>query len=283
MTDIYHLPCTATDLAGNGGIDRYLFLPGSYGRAAKIAERFSDLRVVEDDHRKHSVFLGSISANDTAPPVDVAAVATGMGVSSVEIIVTELIRLGARRLIRVGTAGSLQPQSVKMPSVVIATAAVRDEGLTPLYFPPEIPAMAAPAMVHAMEQAAIRLGHADSVFSGIVHTKEAFYAREFGCGPLGGQHTEYMKGLTAAGVLATEMEAAALFVLADSYSTPAALPLRAIPSSQTILAGAVLAIVGDVQTFATPRDAEAATNMAIDIALAAVCDLAAVECKTGSA
>ena len=110
---------------GNGPLGRIFLLPGSDGRARRIGERFSDLVSVPSD-RQHNAYLGLVEG--PAGPVEVGTVATGMGCPSVDIIVTELISLGARLLLRVGTSGSLQPHAVRAGSLVVATAAVRDEG-----------------------------------------------------------------------------------------------------------------------------------------------------------
>jgi len=107
----HHMNITAEDVAGNNGLGRYILLPGSDGRAADIASNFSDMGVKQHS-RRHNFYYGTLEIDGM--PVDVATVATGMGCPSVDIIVTELIRLGARRLLRVGTAGSLQPGRVPL-------------------------------------------------------------------------------------------------------------------------------------------------------------------------
>ena len=142
----HHMSISAEDVAGNNGVGRYILLPGSDGRAASIAEHFSD-GWVKEHSRRHNFYAGTL--NLESKPVDVAVVATGMGCPSVDIIVNELIRLGARRLLRVGTAGSLQPGRIPIGSIVVASAAVRDEGASRLYMPTEVPAVASAAMIAA--------------------------------------------------------------------------------------------------------------------------------------
>ena len=71
----HHLEITASHLEGNSGLGRYVFLPGSPGRAAGLASGFLDHRVLEN-RRGHDVHLGYLERGDLR--VDVAAVATGM-------------------------------------------------------------------------------------------------------------------------------------------------------------------------------------------------------------
>merc|ERR1712137_1438515 len=122
-----------------------------------------------------------------------------MGCPSVDIVVTELIKLGAKRFIRVGTAGSLQPHTIRVGDVVIASAAVRDEGTSRHYAPIEFPAIAAPTMVQALKHAAGDVSQTSEfmksgskIYCGIVHTKDSLYAREFGEGALVQSHKDYM-------------------------------------------------------------------------------------------
>ena len=122
---------------------------------------------------------------------------------SVEIILNELFNLGVRRVLRIGTAGSLQDH-IKAGSLVIATSAVRDEDTTEDYGPKEIPAMASLQMVQSIQASAEKL-RLSNIFSGVVHTKSSLFAREFKQGPLRKTHEEYMKIFEENFVIASEM------------------------------------------------------------------------------
>jgi uridine phosphorylase len=270
----HHIDAAAADLAGNNGLGRYVFLPGSDGRAKAIAGFFKNTRVLPSD-RGHNIYLGTLDGLN-GRPVEVASVSSGMGCPSVDIIATELMKLGARRLLRVGTAGSLQPKSVRVPSIVIATGAVRDEGTSRHYLPVEFPAVASHAMVEALEAAAVTVGVAGHTFSGIVHSKDSLFAREFGEGPNHEDNHTYMQKLAVAGVLASEMEASHLFTLAQVHGHE----LRPVGSRKDdggILAGCVLAIIGDDRPFAPPDDAKAAIDQTIAVALEGIRILAMKE------
>jgi len=210
-----HISATAEDLAGNQGLGRYVLLPGSNGRARQIAGHFDQVTVREHS-RGHDCHLGQLRL-EGGGMVDVAVVATGMGCSSMEIILHELYTLGARRFLRVGTAGSMQPGQVKRGDLVSATASVRDEKTTMDYAPREIPAIASNGMVWMIREAAKKLGLDQKLHEGIVHCKASFYARQFGKGSLAPENQRYKEILADCGVLATEMETAALFIQTSIY------------------------------------------------------------------
>ena len=100
----HHITATAADMQGNGPHGRYWLVPGSMDRAAQLATHLTDPVAVRESPRGHHAHLGVLERAD-GPPVDVGIVSTGMGCPTVDIILTELIRLGGRRFIRIGSAG----------------------------------------------------------------------------------------------------------------------------------------------------------------------------------
>ncbi len=238
---------------------RVLLLPGSSGRANDIAQRFEN-RATFPSQRNHDVFLGTVPGANG--PVDVGVVSTGMGCPSVDIIVTELLSVGACCFLRVGTCGSLQSHVVRAGDVVIATGAVRDEGASLAYAPPEFPAVASGQVVSAALAAAGASSFGDRVHVGVVHTKDSLYAREFGLGPAATENERYMERLSALGVLASEMEAAHLFVLAQVHSGTG---VRA--RACRVHAGCVLAVIGGAVPFDGEVEAADAVDRVIDLGL----------------
>jgi uridine phosphorylase len=233
-----HINATADDLAGNNGIGRYIFLPGSDGRAKEIAQHFDDLTHLPHS-RGHHFYKGTITAH--GKKIDVATVASGMGCPSMEIILHELFQLGGKRFLRIGTAGSLQSNLVKLGDLVSAQASVRDEQTTADYVPVGMPAIASNEMLTAISQSATKLKLDHQLHTGVVHCKSSFYAREFGAGPQADNNNAYIDLLTRSGVLATEMETAALFVQAQLYNYQ--LMLRGTGPQYRVLVGAILGIV----------------------------------------
>jgi len=261
-----HITAEPADFEGNGGAGRHILLPGSPGRAASIAQRFEGA-TVKPHPRGHDLHLGTLPvAGGAGGDVDVACIATGMGGPSVEIILTELLELGARSLLRVGTAGSLQAR-VAVGDIVIATAAVRDEAAGDDYLPREIPALASLPMVDRLRAAAATLGMDDRTHCGPVHSKSTLYAREFGRGPLGAEHEAHKRLLRAGGVLASEMECATVFVMGMAADQAA----RALDPARGVDFGAVLAIIGGADDgFADGEVVPATIDATIELALAAL-------------
>jgi uridine phosphorylase len=258
----HHLNVTAEDMRGNGGLGRYVFLPGSDGRASEIAEFFQD-RSVRTHPRQHNVYMGTIDVDGTA--VDVASVGSGMGTPSVDIIMNELFRLGVRRFLRVGTSGSLQPGFIPIGSMVVATAAVRDEKTTSCYMPPSVPAVASMNMVEAGRRACLSSGVA-RYFLGTVHSKASLYARELGTGPLAQENRRYMEQLAGCGVLASEMECSILFSLAAVFTQE----LRAQGDENEVEAGALLSIIGDNTAFGSKPQIREAVERSVKVGVATI-------------
>lgn len=234
----HHINATPDDLKGNNGIGRYILLPGSEGRAKEIAQLFENV-TVKSHQREHNLYLGTIQSNHKC--IDVATVASGMGCPSMEIILHELFNLGAKRFLRVGTAGTLQQGWIEDGCIINVQASVRDEDTTTHYEPIEIPAIASLEFINAIQAATKQLG-LEQVFTGIVHCKSSLFARELEAGPKAAENQQYLSILSQSGVLATEMETAALFIQSQLYNYQ--LMKEAKDPQHHVLAGAILTVIG---------------------------------------
>ncbi|MDP1603106.1 MAG: nucleoside phosphorylase [Legionella sp.] len=243
--NVHHINATIDSLKGNHGLGRYVFLTGSDNRAREISEHFSQV-VVLPHPRQHNLYLGTLSS--AVGNIDVASISTGMGGPSADIIINELIIMGARRFLRVGTAGSLQPDSIKVGDSVIATGAVRDDKASWDYIYKEYPAIASLEYLIASGRAASATGV--NTHFGIVHSKSSLYARELHLSLIP-ENDNYMDSMHKAGVLATEMECAQLFVLASLMS---ARLLRDKADNHPVLGGCILAIIGDRTSFSSEKE-----------------------------
>src|SRR5262249_37115791 len=96
-------------------------LPGDPNRARLIAERFLDDAVQVNGERGLLGFTGTFEGTR------VSVQATGMGGPSTAIVLEELIQLGTKRVLRVGTCGALQPH-LQHGDLILALSAVPDEG-----------------------------------------------------------------------------------------------------------------------------------------------------------
>ena len=129
--------------------------------------------------------------------------ATGIGGPSAAIVVEELIQLGVKRLLRVGTCGALQPQ-LRHGDLILALSAVPDDGTSMRYAGGEAIAPTADwDLLHGVVHAAKEIGERIT-YVGPVVSSDVFYDPD----------EERFARWSARGVLAVEMEAAALFTVA---------------------------------------------------------------------
>ena len=264
----HHIHLGPEQLAGNDGLGRIVLLPGDRARAAAIGARFDDLEVRENP-RGLTAHLGSLRRDGVK--VDLLAISSGMGTPSTEIVAHELFEAGARRIVRVGSCGSLDP-AISAGQVIILSGAVRDEMASRHLAPVELPALAHPAAVAAMIAGAHAAGLAAETFVGIGHTKASLYAREFGRGPMGAANKEYGELLRRCGVIASDMEASLLFVMASARSAGAATPLSVGNTAVPVQTACVLGVYGndDSNMKLDPALCRLADERGIEVALAGI-------------
>lgn len=267
VAPMHHTLLEPAHMAGNGGLGRYVFFPGDPSRAARIAARFHDRRQVENP-RGHTIHMGWLAGAD-GRRVDVMSVASGMGTGSTEVILHELLAVGARRVLRVGSCGAMVA-GVEPGGVVIVTGAVRDEATTGHYVPPSYPAVASPDGVAALSQGARDAGLAEVCWRGLCHTKASLYAREFGHGPAADENLRYKEWLSRAGVAASDMEASVIFVMCATHRPAPLAPLSA--GSEWAQGAAVLAVYAghDSDMHLDEAVVERAQARAIEVAIAGV-------------
>ena len=111
------------------------------------------------------------------------------------------------------------------------------------------------------------------VVAGFVHSKDSLFAREMGEGPMRRDNESYMAILREAGVAASEMEAAHLFVLGSLFSHQ----LRQTGDERGVLCGAVLGIIGDDKAFATDEGVKTTVKATVQLAVATMKVLAVNE------
>jgi uridine phosphorylase len=158
-------------------------------------------------HREHTTYTGWLGDEK------VSVTSTGIGGPSTAIAVEELARIGADTFIRVGTAGLMQP-FVQSDDLVVVTGAVRDEGTALHYMPMEFPAVADLDVVECLRQACQAQGVRYHV--GLSHSKDSFYGEiQPERMPLAAKLQQEWQAWVMGGVLCSEMEAAALFVVSS--------------------------------------------------------------------
>lgn len=185
---------------------KYALLPGDPARVEKIAA-FLDNPCPLASNREFTSYSGTLCGER------VLVLSTGIGGPSAAIAMEELYRIGVQTVIRIGTCGAMQSE-LKGGHIVIPTAAVRMEGTSKEYMPVEMPAVADFSVVSALKQAAQESGFISH--TGIVQSKDSFYGQHSPESmPVGTELKEKWDAWKKCGVLASEMETAAIFSVAQ--------------------------------------------------------------------
>lgn len=188
----------------NGDVAARALVVGDPERVAAVADHLDDVHEVGRS-REYVTCTGSYQG------VAVTVASHGVGSAGAAICFEELARAGVTHMVRAGTCGGLQPDVVA-GDLVVGTAAVRDDGLTDRFVPPEWPAVADPALTLALRTEASTSGL--SWHTGVVYTASNFYP-----GPL--EDRPRWWPYHRAGAAAIEMEFAALLVVAQLHGIAA--------------------------------------------------------------
>jgi DeoD family purine-nucleoside phosphorylase len=181
--------------ASRGDYAEACLLPGDPLRARYIAETFMEDVVQRNSERGMLGYTGTFDGR----PVSVQS--SGMGCPSAAIVIEELVQLGVKKLMRVGTCGGLQPD-LSMGDLIVALSATPADSTATHYVLGEPHAPTADfALVHEAVHQAKELGKPVRV--GPIVSSDIFYQPDEG---LAGRWSER-------GILAVEMEAAILFTL----------------------------------------------------------------------
>lgn len=223
-----------------------VLLPGDPDRATFIAENFFENPVCYNSYRQLLGYTGTYKGKR------VSVQTTGMGCPSTAIVVEEIIRLGAKQLIRVGTSGIIS-RDIKPTELIVAMSSVPKDGTTKMYLNNEsyaptssfniTKALAEAAEKHVQKNSQEKKSN---YHVGLIQTEDAFYATL----------PEDVKRLESQGILAVEMEAAVLFLLGK---------LRNVETGCMLVASNY---IGDTE-FVSPDDLQRAVINMIEITLEA--------------
>jgi DeoD family purine-nucleoside phosphorylase len=235
-------------LAEPGDYAPFVLLPGDPGRATLIASRFDGGL---DASRLVNANRGMLGYSGTVDGRPISVQTTGIGGPSIGIVVEELLRLGARQLVRVGTTGALR-DDIGLGDLIVATSATPGDGTVATFMNGKPVAPGADfALTHALVHAAERLGVPHHV--GPIASIDVFSHYH--------PDPQFVRPWREAGILAVEMEASVLFYLAASRRVQAA----------------CLGVVVDIDsgeanqehTYLSADELNAAVDRMIDVALTA--------------
>lgn len=237
-----------------GDIAPHVFVCGDPARVARIAAGWDEQRTVRVV-REYTIVSGS---KDGVP---LTAASHGIGAPGTAVLVEELIKLGAKTIVRIGNSGGLDPD-LALGDLAITTGSVRDDGTSRTYVVPEFPAVADYRVVAALVEAARAKGV--RARTGITWSLDAFYVRNAVAGPggsmlsmsVGGYWPSHLEArirdMQQARVLNCEMEAGVLLTLAGLFG---------------IRAGAIC-VVSDRTPWPGPSELDLDRNMSDCIAVA---------------
>jgi uridine phosphorylase len=219
-----------------GEVGRYVLLPGDPKRCRLIAQYFDD-PVMIADNREYITYTGTLEGEK------VSVTSTGIGGPSASIAMEELVMCGADTFLRVGTCGGMDID-VKSGDLVIASGAIRMEGTSKEYAPIEFPAVPDFDVTCALVQAVQQMKKTYHV--GVVQCKDAFY----------GQHSPETKPVSyelmnkwdawlKLGCKASEMESAALFIVASYLHVRCGSVFLAMANQERAIAGLDNPVVHD--------------------------------------
>lgn len=248
--------CRPGDIAPN------VFLCGDPARVARITAGWDSQREV-CSVREYTIVLGEKEG------VPLTAASHGIGAPGTAVLVEELIKLGAKRMIRIGNSGGLNPD-LAIGDLAITTGCVRDDGTSKTYVVPEYPAVADWRIVGALVDAAAEVGA--TARTGVTWSLDAFYARNAIAGPndtlqsmsVDGYWPSHLgariRDMQQARILNCEMEAGILLTLAGLFD---------------IQAGAIC-VVSDRAPWPGPSELDLDRNMTdcIEVATRAMLSLA---------
>ncbi len=218
----YHIQCSP------GDVGRYVILPGDPGRCESVAALFDEARFVARN-REFTTYTGTLLGEK------VSVCSTGIGGPSASIAMEELAAVGADTFVRVGTCGGID-LDVRAGDVVVATGAVRYEHTSREYAPVEYPAVPDFDVAQALRAASLALGYRTHV--GVVQCKDSFYGQHSPERmPVSRELLDRWEAWKRLGVKASEMESAALFVVASALRVRCGTCLHVIWNQEREAAG----------------------------------------------
>lgn len=177
-------------------ISPYAIVCGDPERARKISEHLSNAKLV-GSWREFYTYTGEYKG------LRVTAASHGVGAAGAAICFEELIRAGAKTIVRIGTCGSYI-SDVRSGDLIVAHAATREDGVTAELVRAELPAVADVDVIYTLRQVARERGDVQ-LGTGIIRTHGAFYH-----GVTPNPHQYWID----AGAVGIEMEYATLLVIA---------------------------------------------------------------------
>lgn len=212
----YHIGFGQDDLGSSP--PSITLLSGDPERSRLIAQTYlQDVRVLSENRGLNS-YVGYLPDGRS-----ILSATSGIGAPSLSIVVNELVQVGIRQIIRIGTCGSIQSY-IPVGSVVISSAALCRQGAAYDIAPVEYPAAADPFLTVALVKAAqeLKVEH----YIGITASVDTFYEGQERTDSANPNLMRSLHGITEEyrrlNILNYEMECGTLFKMAGVYNFAAA-------------------------------------------------------------
>lgn len=209
-------------------IGKYVILPGDPGRCESIAKHFDNSQLMAQN-REYVSYTGTLFGEK------VTVISTGIGGPSAAIAMEEMVQLGATDFIRVGTCGGMHID-VKAGDLVVPTGAIRNEGTSKEYAPIEYPAVPDFELTQKLVNTCKNMNL--SYHCGVVQCKDSFYGQHDPARmPVSYDLLNKWEAWKNLGVLASEMESAALFTVAAALKVRCAAIFNVVWNQERKLLG----------------------------------------------
>lgn len=177
-------------------VSKYILLPGDPQRVERVAEFLEEAQLVANN-REFKTIKGIYKG------MEVTVTSTGIGGASATIALEELIACGGKYFIRIGSSGAAQ-NDIAIGDLIIATAAVREDGASKMYVGSEYPAVASYNLVENIKKTSEEFEYKHHI--GIVRSHDSFYIDD---------EMDRMKYWSQKNILGSDMETSALFVVGN--------------------------------------------------------------------
>ena len=187
-----------------GTVGEYVLLPGDPARCDRTARYLENAELVANN-REHRTFTGFYKG------LRVSVCSTGMGCPSAAIATEELIHLGCKVFIRIGSTAAIKP-GIRIGDLIVSTGAMKNEGTSRMYVPDAFPAVPDLELTHLLLTTARELEGRHPVHYGIGTTDDAFYA----------ETPAFIDRVRSYGCINLDMEASGIFTVAQQRGVRAA-------------------------------------------------------------
>lgn len=172
----------------------YAILPGDPARVERVAKYLEQVRELSFNREFRSI-------SGFYKGIEILVTSTGLGGPSAALAIEELSQIGVKTAIRIGSCGALD-SSIEVGDLILAQAAVRDEGTSKAYIGKQYPAIADFSVLSACDKAADFLQYPKHL--GIVRCHDSLYSE---------QKKVADDYYSTKHVLGSDMETAAVFVV----------------------------------------------------------------------